>query len=173
MSKFLIVVDMQKDFVTGCLGSKQAQAVILPIKNKIEKFDGKVIFTMDTHEDNYLDTQEGQKLPVKHCIKHTEGWEIINELKEYALDCIEKPTFASIELAQRLQLINKNEPIDEIQLVGVCTSICVISNAMVLKAYLPDTPISVIANLCACVSEDSHNAALTAMETAQINIVRE
>lgn len=172
MSKFLIVVDMQKDFITGCLGSSQAQAVVPHIKEKINSFDGNVIFTMDTHNEDYLNTQEGKKLPVKHCIKNTPGWEIIDELKPYAVNCIEKPAFGSKQLAQTLSQINENEPIEAIELVGVCTSICVLSNAMLLKAYLPETPICVIADLCACVSKESHNAALIAMETAQIEIVR-
>lgn len=171
--KYLIIVDMQEDFVNGCLGSDAARAIVNGIADEIKAFDGKTVFTMDTHYDNYLSTQEGKKLPVPHCIKGTDGWNIVEPLREFAADCVIKPTFGSIELAQRLYEENKTERIEKVELVGVCTSICVISNAMLLKAFLPEAEISVRADLCACVGEESHNAALKAMETAQIEIVRD
>lgn len=171
--RYLIVVDMQKDFVTGCLGSDAARAIVSRVADEVKNFDGRVIFTMDTHGEDYMSTQEGSKLPVEHCVKDTDGWQIIDELRPYAKDCITKPTFGSVELAQRLAKENAVEPIESIELIGVCTSICVISNAMLIKAYLPEVPVSVKADCCACVSEESHNAALTAMETAQIEIVRD
>jgi nicotinamidase-related amidase len=170
--KYLIVVDMQNDFVNGCLGSESARAVVDKIEHKVKNFDGSVIFTMDTHGDDYLKTQEGIKLPVVHCIENTDGWQIIEQLKPYASDCITKPTFGSVELARRLSNENIQHKIDSIELVGVCTSICVISNAMLIKAFLPEVKVIVNADCCACVSEESHNAALKAMETAQIEIVR-
>lgn len=170
--KYLIVVDMQEDFVNGCLGSDGARSIVKPMAEYVKSFEGKVIFTMDTHGENYMDTREGKKLPVKHCIKNSDGWQIVNELKPYATDCVEKPTFGSKELARRLCEENKREKIESIELVGVCTSICVISNALLIKAFLPETDIRVRADLCACVSDESHRAALTAMETAQIEIVR-
>jgi nicotinamidase-related amidase len=170
--KYLIVVDMQNDFVNGCLGSEAARMIVNKIENKIKNFDGKIIFTMDTHNDNYLETQEGMKLPIVHCIENTHGWQIIEQLEPYAADRIKKPTFGSVELAKRLCDENIQQKIDCIELVGVCTSICVISNAMLIKAFLPEVKVIVNADCCACVSEDSHNAALKAMETAQIEIVR-
>jgi nicotinamidase-related amidase len=169
--KYLIVVDMQNDFVSGCLGSDAARAIVNRVEEEVKSFDGKVIFTMDTHSENYLDTQEGKKLPVIHCVENTDGWKIIPELQPYVTDFVTKPTFGSIELAKRL--CEDKEKIESIELIGVCTSICVISNAMLIKAFLPEVKVTVNADCCACVSEESHNAALKAMETAQIEIVRD
>ncbi len=170
---YLIVVDMQEDFVNGVLGSEAARAVVPRLEKLIKEFNGKVIFTMDTHDSDYLSTMEGSKLPVEHCIKDTEGWQIVSELKSYAKDTVAKPTFGSVELAKRLSEENNRESIESITLAGVCTSICVISNALLLKAFMPEVNIRVKSDCCACVSEASHNAALTAMETAQIEIVRD
>lgn len=169
MSKYLIVVDMQNDFIYGCLGNEAARAIIDRVVKRTSEFDGKVIFTLDTHHDNYLNTQEGKYLPVKHCIENTQGWEIIEPLKPYAVNCFQKNTFGSVELAEQL---SKEKDIESIELIGVCTSICVISNAIMLKAFLPETKIIVRADCCACISEESHKAALKAMETAQIEIAR-
>lgn len=137
MNRALIIVDMQVDFVTGSLGTKEAERIVPAVVKKIEteKENGaQIIFTKDTHETNYLQTQEGRKLPVKHCIRQTEGWQIIPELKAYTSDAkiIEKPTFGSVELAK--ELMNA----DQITLIGLCTDICVISNALLLKAYYPE-----------------------------------
>ena len=138
MSKLLIVVDMQNDFIDGALGTKEAIAIVPNVKKKIEEFDGRVIFTRDTHFDNYLETQEGKNLPVKHCIKGTEGWQIRSELDVLRKnDAIDKVTFGSAELGQKLLELDNEEKIDSITVVGLCTDICVISNVMIAKAFLP------------------------------------
>ena len=169
--KFLIVVDMQNDFIDGALGTKEAVAIVPAVKRKIESFDGRVIFTRDTHNPDYLSTQEGANLPVAHCIKNTDGWQINADLealrKENAID---KPSFGSIELAQMLKETDGKEKIESIELIGLCTDICVISNAMIIKAYLPETPISVDASCCAGVTPESHERALGAMAMCQIKI---
>jgi len=169
MKKVLIVVDMQNDFVTGCLGSKEAQAIVPEMVKFVESFDGTVIFTKDTHGENYMDSQEGKKLPVPHCIKGTEGWEIIPELKAFAdkAAVYEKPTFGSKELAADIA----NEAPDEVTLIGVCTGICVLNNATLIKAFAPEIPVKVVAGLCACVTSDTHKTALDAMATCQIEII--
>ncbi len=167
--KFLIVVDMQADFITGSLSSKDAQAIVPAVVNKVKNFDGRVIFTRDTHFDNYLQTQEGKKLPVVHCIKDTEGWQICDELKPYANALVDKVTFGSIELPGIIKDLGAD--IEEIQLCGLCTDICVISNAMILKASFPEVPIAVDASCCAGVSRESHNIALDAMRAVQIEII--
>ena len=167
--KFLIVVDMQADFITGSLGSKDAQAIVPAVVNKVKNFDGRVIFTRDTHFDNYLQTQEGKKLPVVHCIKDTEGWQICDELKPYANALVDKVTFGSIELPGIIKDLGAD--IEEIQLCGLCTDICVISNAMILKASFPEVSIAVDASCCAGVSRESHNIALDAMRAVQIEII--
>jgi nicotinamidase-related amidase len=168
--KFLIVVDMQNDFIDGALGTKEAVAILPAVKAKIEGFDGRILFTRDTHEADYLETQEGKNLPVEHCIKGTDGWQIRPELdalrKEEAVD---KPSFGSVALAQMLKAYDTyEEKIDEITLIGLCTDICVISNAMIIKAYLPETPIFVDAECCAGVTPESHERALDAMAICQI-----
>lgn len=174
MNQILLVIDMQNDFIDGALGSKEAVEIVSKVKEKIETFDGKVLFTRDTHGINYMETQEGRNLPVPHCIKNTKGWEIHPELetlrKEEAID---KLTFGSDELALRMQKENKEEKIDAITLVGVCTDICVISNAMLLKAFLPETEIRVDASCCAGVTPESHKTALQAMKACQIVIENE
>lgn len=167
--KFLIVVDMQVDFITGSLGSKQAETIVPYVADKVKNYDGKVIFTRDTHFDNYSDTQEGRKLPVKHCIKDTYGWEICDELKPYVNEVVDKITFGSIELPGILKGFGKE--IEEIELCGLCTDICVISNAMLLKASFPEIKISVDKKCCAGVTEESHNNALEAMKAVQIDII--
>ena len=171
MKKLLIVVDMQTDFVTGALGTKEAQAIVPMVAEKIKKAkeDGTdVIFTLDTHEENYLDTQEGKQLPVPHCIKNTEGWMLVPQLRPLAGGCmsVEKPTLGSTRLAH---IVGK-AGYDEIELIGLCTDICVISNAMILKASVPETPISVDASCCAGVTPESHANALAAMKMCQITI---
>lgn len=167
--KYLIVVDMQVDFITGSLGSNQAKAIVQNVLNKVKSFDGKVIFTRDTHYADYLNTQEGIKLPVEHCIKDTAGWQICDELKEYAQTIIDKETFGSINLPEILK--GFGDEIEEIELCGLCTDICVISNAMILKAAFPEINIIVDSNCSAGVSEKSHNTALDAMKAVQIEII--
>ncbi len=167
--KYLIVVDMQVDFITGSLGSKMAEAIVDNVTEKVKSFDGKVIFTRDTHYADYMQTQEGRKLPVEHCIKDTDGWQICDELRKYAKNVIDKETFGSINLPQIIGEFG--EEIEEIELCGLCTDICVISNAMILKAAFPETKISVDSKCCAGVSEESHNNAINAMKAVQIEIL--
>ncbi len=164
--KTLIVVDMQNDFITGSLGSLDAQNIVHNVRKLVESFDGKVIFTRDTHNGDYLETQEGRKLPVEHCIKGTHGWEICDELKPYAKTIVDKITFGSTELYKYI-----DNPEDGIVICGLCTDICVISNAMILKAQFPDAPISVKESCCAGVSPESHNNAICAMKTVQLEII--
>ena len=166
--KFLIVVDMQVDFTTGSLGSPHAAAIIPHVVEKVKAFDGKVIFTRDTHGETYLQTQEGSKLPVVHCIKDTDGWQICDALLPYADTVIDKETFGSMDLPHVLRQMG--EPIDSITLCGLCTDICVISNAMILKAAFPEVPITVDASCCAGVTEESHRTALDAMRAVQITV---
>ena len=167
--KYLIVVDMQNDFIAGALGTKEAVAIVPKVKAKIESFDGKVIFTRDTHSVDYLATQEGKNLPVEHCIKGTDGWQIRDELDALRKsEAVDKPSFGSVELAEMLK--NEKEDIESIELIGLCTDICVISNAMIIKAYLPETPIEIDASCCAGVTPESHNRALDAMAVCQIKI---
>ena len=166
--KYLIVVDMQVDFITGSLGSKLAEAIVSNVTQKVKNYDGTVIFTRDTHFSDYLKTQEGRNLPVEHCIKDTAGWEICKELKPYANKVIDKITFGSVELPTIIKEFG--EEIDEIELCGLCTDICVISNAMILKSSFPEVKISVDGKCCAGVTVESHNVALNAMKAVQIEV---
>ena len=173
MRNILIVVDMQNDFIDGALGTKEAVAIVPGVKEKIENFDGVVLFTRDTHETYYLDTQEGQKLPVPHCIRDTEGWQIRSELDALRkTEPIDKETFGSTDLAGELVAMNEDNEIKSITFVGLCTDICVISNALLTKASLPEVPIIVDAKCCAGVTPESHENALKAMEACQIQIDR-
>ena len=167
--KYLIVVDMQMDFITGSLGSDLAVAIVPNVVEKVRNFAGKVIFTRDTHFEDYMNTQEGKNLPVPHCIKDSDGWQICDELKPYADIVIDKLTFGSIELPRLIE--NFGEPIDKIELCGLCTDICVISNAMVLKAAFPEVPITVDSACSAGVTVESHNTALNAMRAVQVEII--
>lgn len=172
MNKVLVVVDMQKDFVDGALGSAEAVAIVSNVVEKIKSFDGYIFVTYDTHSEDYLNTSEGKKLPVPHCIKGTDGWELNEEVqsalvgKEYI--AVEKPTFGSVDLPKLIR--KKVGESFEIELVGLCTDICVVSNALVLKANFPENEISVIADCCAGVTPEAHNAALQTMKSCQINI---
>lgn len=173
MRNVLIVIDMQKDFTYGALRNEEAIKVIPKIKEKLDSFDGEVIFTLDTHSSDYLETQEGKKLPVPHCIKGSEGHGIVDELKGYAEGklVLEKETFGSVALGEILREMNESEPIAQITFVGVCTDICVISNAMIAKAALPEVTIKVISDCCAGVTIESHLTALNAMKACQIEVV--
>ena len=172
--KLLVVIDMQNDFLTGVLGNEQTAAVVDPVVRHIEEFrenepDGQIIATLDTHYEDYMDTQEGRYLPVPHCIKGTDGWQL-DERVELALgNCtlVEKNTFGSIDLPD---IIGRDADIDEIQLIGVCTDICVISNAMLLKAAFPEVPVRIISGCCAGVTPESHENALSAMKMCQMII---
>lgn len=170
MRKLLIVVDMQNDFITGTLGTPQAQTILPKVKEKIALYkenEDAIIFTRDTHDDSYLRTQEGRYLPVPHCMTGTEGHRIADALDANGCDIIDKPNFGSLELAERAAAGNY----DEIELCGLCTDICVISNALILKARLPDVAVTVDAGCCAGVTEEGHNAALLAMKMCQVNIL--
>ncbi len=163
--KTLIVIDMQNDFITGALGTKEAQAIVGNVKAKIEAYvqaGYPVIFTRDTHFENYLETPEGKKLPVAHCIKGTSGWEIADGLYVEGTEIIDKPSFGWNGWAE------KN--FDEIELIGLCTDICVVSNALILKALFPEATISVDASCCAGVTSETHAAALTTMQMCQIDV---
>ena len=172
--KYLIVVDMQNDFITGSLGTKEAEAILPEVIAKVKNYDGKVIFTKDTHTTEYLSTQEGRNLPVEHCISGEEGWYLDKALENLAKSggwrIYNKPTFGCVELAADLQKENEKEAIEEIELCGLCTDICVISNALMLKAFMPEVPVAVDAKCCAGVTPKSHENALEAMKMCQISI---
>ena len=174
--KALIVVDMQNDFVTGSLGSEQAEAIVPAVKQKVTEFeerDDVVVFTRDTHDANYLDTFEGKNLPVEHCIKGTEGWEIIDDLQPLVSDAnaiIDKPTFGSFELLNFLEPFIESGEVQEIELCGLCTDICVVSNALLLRARFHETPITVDPSCCAGVTAESHKSALQTMKSCQIQV---
>jgi len=175
MQEILLVIDMQNDFVTGSLGTEEAKAIVPAVVKRLQEAAEKgerVIFTRDTHEANYLTTQEGKNLPVEHCIRATEGWEIIPELSAYTKDAeiIDKPTFGSVELGKRLAALHEEEAIAKITLIGLCTDICVISNAMIAKATLTEVPVAVEKACCAGVTPASHDNALAAMTMCQIAI---
>ena len=173
MKNILIVVDMQNDFIDGTLGTKEAVAIVPKVEEKIRNFDGEVFFTRDTHENWYLETQEGKNLPVVHCIRDTEGWQIRKELDALRkTEPVDKDTFGSTDLAGELVAINEDEEIGSITLVGLCTDICVISNALLIKASLPEVPIYVDASCCAGVTPESHENALKAREMCQIKLIR-
>lgn len=192
--KILIVVDMQKDFVDGALGTPEAREIVPLMAETIEQLaepDTLVIFTKDTHSEDYMNTLEGKNLPVPHCIRGTVGHSIVDPVFEAYLKVsdiyanpydvyplteinpirVEKPTFGSVELQNLLYAINDTHPITEINLMGVCTGICVLSNAILCKATLPEVPVNVIADCCACVTPESHKTALAAMQTCQINLI--
>ena len=174
--KVLVVIDMQKDFTTGALGNPETAAVVRNVADYIKQFRKKekeyrIIATLDTHSENYMDTQEGRRLPVPHCIRGTDGWQL-EDIVEKALDndCIklEKVTFGAIDLPFA---VGRDEDIEEIQIIGVCTDICVISNAMILKAAFPEVPVKIIADCCAGVTPESHKNALEAMKVCQMDII--
>ena len=172
MQDILIVVDMQNDFIDGALGTNEAVKIIPNVKQLIENFNGKVFYTRDTHYENYLDTQEGKNLPVKHCIVDTFGWQITSELSGLKNNgIIDKPTFGSLELVNLMVKENELNAINSITLCGLCTDICVISNAMLLKAALTETEIKVISSACAGVTPSSHENALNAMKMCQIKVI--
>ena len=174
MNDVLIVVDMQNDFIDGALGTAEALAIVPKVKEKIKGFQGQVFFTRDTHQANYLDTQEGRKLPVPHCIQGSDGWQIREELEKLRTEpAVDKPTFGSRALGELLLQLDKEEKIESITLVGLCTDICVISNALLAKAFLPEVPITVDASCCAGVTPESHKTALSAMKMCQIRVENE
>ena len=174
MKNFLVVVDMQKDFVDGSLGTIEAQGIVRNVCEKIKGFEGEIIVTFDTHDENYLDTAEGKKLPVKHCIKGTKGFELDEDVKS-ALEgkdytSVEKPTFGSVKLPEIIREKAQGEDFT-VELIGLCTDICVVSNALLIKANFPEVEIYVDSACCAGVTVESHNAALETMRSCQINVI--
>lgn len=177
--KVLVVVDMQNDFIDGSLGTPEAQAIVPNVKKKIEEAIANgdlIVFTRDTHFENYLNTKEGVKLPVEHCVRGTEGWKIHKDLNPGVyknMHILDKFTFRSSELPVLLHEDGVAKTYNEIELIGLCTGICVVSNALLLKAAFYDSmEISVDATCCACVTPESHEAALKTMEMCQINVKR-
>lgn len=173
MKKVLIVVDMQKDFVDGALGTKEAVAIVDKVVEKIEGFEGDVIATYDTHDDDYMNTQEGRNLPVPHCIRDTDGWKL-DEKVQKALDkkgykAVYKPTFGSVDLIEVIRAYDVENT--EITLIGLCTDICVVSNALLIKANFPEIKLSVDAACCAGVTVEKHLAALETMRSCQIEVL--
>lgn len=173
MKKILVVVDMQKDFVDGALGSKEAAAIVPNVVNKIKDFEGDIFVTYDTHFENYMDTNEGKNLPVPHCIKGTDGWELNEEVAKALANRkytpVEKITFGSVDLPGLVGKAAGDEAFT-VELVGLCTDICVVSNALLLKANFPEMNILVDAACCAGVTVESHEAALTTMKMCQIEV---
>ena len=184
MSKILVVVDMQKDFVTGTLGTKEAQDIRSNMVEKINEYKNRnenIYITLDTHKEDYLKTQEGINLPVKHCIRDSDGWKL-DEIIENEIyknnykntKIFEKPSFGSFDLAQSIkEIVDKDKNVKEVELVGVCTDICVISNAVIIKTAVPEIKITVDASCCAGVSIQKHNSTLEVMKSLQINVINE
>lgn len=179
-NKILIVVDMQNDFIDGSLGSEEAKAIVPKVVEKIKGWDGEIAYTMDTHDVNYLSTTEGINLPVEHCIKQTVGWYICGDILSAMTDMIAgsrsnmpmmitKNTFGSVELGSAI----RNNQYEYVEIVGLCTDICVISNALLIKAFSPETEIIVDASCCAGVTPQSHKNALEAMKMCQIKVIGE
>ena len=192
MKKALVIIDMQNDFIDCALGTPEAQTIVPKVANYIRQNADKdtvLVFTKDTHEVNYMDTQEGKHLPVAHCIKNTHGWELAPAIQEALYDVrgkydscdtyfpymtdhvITKPSFGSLDFVNLLYALNDDYGIDEVTLMGLCTGICVLSNAMLAKATLPEAPIRVVEECCACVTPDSHKTAIDAMRLCQIEII--
>ncbi|HIS43801.1 MAG TPA: cysteine hydrolase [Candidatus Scatomorpha merdigallinarum] len=173
-NRYLIAVDLQNDFITGALGTQEAQKILTPALEKLRNYPGNIIFTLDTHAGDYLETEEGRLLPVEHCIFGTDGWQLPGEFQELQRErnaaVYLKETFGSVHLAQDLLAANAKSPIEEIELIGLCTDICVISNALLIKAGLPNVPIYVDASCCAGVTPEKHNAALEVMKSCLIHV---
>lgn len=174
MKKILLVIDMQNDFIDGALGTPEAVAIVENVKAKIMTYPKEDVFaTRDTHTGFYMETQEGKNLPVPHCIRGTEGWQIRPEIAGliYPDHIIDKPTFGSTQLAKLMEILERREEEGiEIELVGLCTDICVVSNALLIKATLPETPVSCDASCCAGVTPEKHAAALETMRSCQIRV---
>ena len=167
MNDLILIIDMQNDFIDGSLGTKEAEAIVPRVQKKLLTTDSVIMFTQDTHGQDYMDSQEGKNLPIKHCIKPEKGWEICDALKPYVKESnvFEKPTFGCTKLIQVV------EPYESITLVGLCTDICIISNALLLKAFYPEKMIIVDSKCCAGVTPESHENALKAMRSCQIKII--
>ena len=177
---FLVCIDCQNDFITGSLGSKEAIEVLPRIVDKVKNWNDKVLFTMDVHGENYLDTLEGKHLPIEHCIvNETNGWwveESLRNLQEIeSCDVIYKNRFGSFNLVRNINALNNNneDNIDSITLVGYCTDICILVNAMILRTAFPNTEIVVDASCCAGSTQEAHEAALLVMKNCQIKVINE
>lgn len=168
--KVLLVIDMQNDFIDGALGTKEATEIVENVKEKIKNFDGKKFFTKDTHFEDYLSTREGRILPVEHCIKGTKGWEIGEGIYDGISEVVEKNTFGSFDLVDKLRKLDEEEKIESIELIGICTDICVLTNAILVKTAFPEIDIIVDTKCCAGVTPDTHNNAIEAMKMCQILI---
>lgn len=172
--KCLVVIDVQNDFVSGSLGTPEAQAMLPRLEEKLRGFGGCVWMTLDTHGADYMDTQEGKHLPVPHCVRETEGWQLAGELgklaESFGAGIVEKPTFGSEELVASLKALYEAGELESIELVGLCTDICVVSNALMLKAAMPELPMSVDSACCAGVTPQKHEAALEVMRSCQIAV---
>lgn len=172
--KCLVVIDVQNDFVSGSLGTPEAQAMLPRLEEKLRGFEGCVWMTLDTHGADYMDTQEGKHLPVPHCVRETEGWQLAGELGKLAeslgAGIVEKPTFGSEELVASLKALYEAGELESIEMVGLCTDICVVSNALMLKAAMPELPMSVDSACCAGVTPQKHEAALEVMRSCQIAV---
>ena len=173
MKQFLIIVDMQKEFVDGALGTAEAQAIVPAVAEKIRTFDGEIIVTYDTHEEDYMETREGRFLPVPHCIQGTEGWRVHPGLAALLEGCeqVQKTSFAAVRLPEVILREVGDADEVEIELIGLCTDICVVSNALVLKSAFPEADISVRRDCCAGVTPEKHEAALTTMASCQIDVI--
>ena len=174
MKKILVAVDLQKDFVDGALGTKEAVSITENAAEKIRNFKGEIFVTFDTHGEDYLSTAEGRKLPVPHCIKGTDGWEldgrIKNALKGKKYTPVEKGTFGSVRLAGLIKEAAGDEQFS-VEFIGLCTDICVVSNALLVKAAFPEADISVDSSCCAGVTPQKHEAALETMRSCQIDVI--
>ena len=178
MKKLLIIIDMQNDFIDGSLANKDAQPIVEPITKLVGSWDGDIIFTRDTHLDNYLDTLEGKYLPIPHCILRTSGWDInpiisdaANSNEKCHIKYINKVSFGFFGWNDYLIYPNKEHIYDEIYICGTCTDICVVSNALILKSILTETPIKVYGNLCAGTTKEKHEAALEVMRSCQCEVI--
>ena len=168
MKKTLLVIDMQKDFIDGALGTKEAVAIVNNVKKKIAQYQesgDEIIFTRDTHQQDYLNTNEGKHLPVEHCIEGTDGWQIPKELEAPGALYIDKPSFGYMKWDKY--------NLEEVEIVGLCTDICVVSNALIIKATYPEIKVTVDASCCAGVTPESHLAALTTMKMCQVEVIGE
>lgn len=174
-NSYLIVVDMQNDFIDGALGTPEAQAIVETVVERARAFEGCVVFIRDTHGPNYATTQEGRNLPVPHCIKGTQGWKLAPALETVrthrSAPVFEKPSFGSLDLARWLVAQNNAAPIDSIELCGLCTDICVVCNALTIKAHLPEVPLAVNPALCAGVTPAAHDASIATMASCQVQIL--
>ena len=176
MKKVLVVVDMQNDFIDGSLGTREAEGIVDRVAEEIKKDYDMIVATRDTHDENYLNTNEGKHLPVVHCIEDSKGWQIADAVAEALIEkedvtILNKPTFGSAEVVNVLKEYDKENPIGSITLIGLCTDICVVTNALLVKTAFPEIPVNVVGDCCAGVTPESHEAALLTMKMCQIEVL--